>query len=156
MPHIYAPVNWVSIGSGNGLSPVRCQAIAWTHTDPCNSLNQCWFIVNWTLRNKFQWKLNRNFHSRKCAWKCLCDMTAILSRSQYVNIRYSVLRGTWTVGRTNGWNHIAHCLEFDRQSILVTLQDGHLRLWRGWRMRNWNQLFPHKMRGILEMYSVPN
>ena len=31
--HIYASVNWVSIGSGNGLSPVRHQAIAWTNAD---------------------------------------------------------------------------------------------------------------------------
>ena len=27
---IYASVNWVSISSGNGLSPVRRQAITWT------------------------------------------------------------------------------------------------------------------------------
>ena len=27
VPHIYASVNWVSIGSDNGLSPIRCQAI---------------------------------------------------------------------------------------------------------------------------------
>ena len=29
--HIYASVNWVIIGSGNGLSPVRRQAITWTN-----------------------------------------------------------------------------------------------------------------------------
>ena len=29
--HIYASVNWVSIGSDNGLSPVWCQAITWTN-----------------------------------------------------------------------------------------------------------------------------
>ena len=29
---IYASVNWVSISSGNGLSPVRHQAIIWTNT----------------------------------------------------------------------------------------------------------------------------
>ena len=28
---IYASLNWVSIGSGNGLSPARRQAIAWTN-----------------------------------------------------------------------------------------------------------------------------
>ena len=27
----YMSVNWVSIGSGNGLSPVQCQAITWTN-----------------------------------------------------------------------------------------------------------------------------
>ena len=30
---IYASVNWFSIGLGNGLSPVRCQAIVWTNAD---------------------------------------------------------------------------------------------------------------------------
>ena len=28
---LYASVNWVSIGSGNGLSPIRCQAITWAN-----------------------------------------------------------------------------------------------------------------------------
>ena len=28
---IYASVNWINIGSYNGLSPVRCQAITWTN-----------------------------------------------------------------------------------------------------------------------------
>ena len=37
------------IGSYNGLSPVRR-----------HYLNQCWNIVNWTLRNKLQWNNNRN------------------------------------------------------------------------------------------------
>ena len=31
--HIYASVNWVSIGFGNDLSPVRSQAIAQTNAD---------------------------------------------------------------------------------------------------------------------------
>ena len=33
VPHICASVNWASIGPGNGLSPVRRQAITWTNTD---------------------------------------------------------------------------------------------------------------------------
>ena len=31
--HIYASVNWRSTGSGNGLLPVRHQAITWTSAD---------------------------------------------------------------------------------------------------------------------------
>ena len=27
---------------------------------PCNNLNQCWLIVNWTPGNKFQWNSNLN------------------------------------------------------------------------------------------------
>ena len=40
-----------NIGSDDGLSPGRCQAIIWTSTAN---------IVYWTLRNKLQWNLNRN------------------------------------------------------------------------------------------------
>ena len=46
--------NLTIIGSDNGLSPGRRQAIIWS------ILNQCWIIVNWTLRNKLQWNFNRN------------------------------------------------------------------------------------------------
>ena len=31
VPHIYASVNWISIGSDNGLSPIRRQAIIQTN-----------------------------------------------------------------------------------------------------------------------------
>ena len=45
---IYASVNYTTIGSDNG----------WTV--PCHYLNQCWRIVNWTLRKKLQWFFYRN------------------------------------------------------------------------------------------------
>ena len=35
-------------------------ACAWSA--PSHYLNQCWDIVNWTLRNKSQWNLNRNLY----------------------------------------------------------------------------------------------
>ena len=38
------------IGSDNGLSPDRRQAI----------ISKCGIIVNWTFRNKLQWNFNRN------------------------------------------------------------------------------------------------
>ena len=44
-------MNWVIIGSGNGLSLVRRQAITRINVG---------FIGNWTPGNKFQWNLNRN------------------------------------------------------------------------------------------------
>ena len=43
--------NLTIIGSDNGLSPGRRQAIIWI-----NAVN----IVNWPLRNKFQWNFNKN------------------------------------------------------------------------------------------------
>ena len=52
---------------------------------PSHYLNQCWNIVNWTLRNKLQWNFNRNsqhFHSRKFVSKCFEKISTILSRPQ--------------------------------------------------------------------------
>ena len=34
---------------------------------PCHYLNRCWNIVNWTLKNRFQW--NHTFSFKKI-WKC--------------------------------------------------------------------------------------
>ena len=48
--HIYIS-KLTTIGSDNGLSHGQCQS---------HHLNQCWNIVNWTLRNKLQWYLNLN------------------------------------------------------------------------------------------------
>ena len=49
---IYASVNSTVIGAYNGLSPGHRQAIIY--------MNQWWFIVNWTHRNKFQWNFDKN------------------------------------------------------------------------------------------------
>ena len=53
------------IGSDDGLSPGRRQAIIWT--------NDGWNIVDSNLRNKLQWNPRGkfiHFHFRKCIWKC--------------------------------------------------------------------------------------
>ena len=63
-------------GSDNGLSPSRY-------------LNQCWNIVNWTLKNKLQWNLNRKFiyfHEENAFTIVVWKMAAILSRPQCVNL----------------------------------------------------------------------
>ena len=41
-------------------------ACAWSV--PSHYLNQCWDIVNWTLRNKLQWNLNRNLYISIETW----------------------------------------------------------------------------------------
>ena len=57
------PVNWVSIGSDNGLSPIRRQAITWTNADLLSNgpsgtnVNEIWIEI-----------LTFSFHSRKCIW----------------------------------------------------------------------------------------
>ena len=51
-------VNGVSIGSGNGLSPVRRQAITWTNPG----------LLRIEILVKFESEFC-HFHSRKCIWK---------------------------------------------------------------------------------------
>ena len=65
-----------SLGSDNGLSPGRRQAIIWTNA-----------IINWTLRNKHQWNFNQNsyiFIQENAFEMVVWKMPAILSRPQCV------------------------------------------------------------------------
>ena len=58
---------------------------------PSHYLNQCWNIVNWTPRDKLQWKLNRNSNiviHENLIESIVCEMAAILSRPQCVNIKH--------------------------------------------------------------------
>ena len=60
-------------------------------------LNQCWNIVNWAPRNKLQWNYNRNscIFIQENVFECVvCDMSAVLSWSQYVKSVDYHLRGT--------------------------------------------------------------
>ena len=69
------------IGSDNGLSPDRRQAIIWT--------NAGWIIVNWTLANIFQWKFNQNtaiFIEENAHENIVCEMAFTLSRPQGVKV----------------------------------------------------------------------
>ena len=56
-------------------------------------LNQCWVIVNWTLRNKLQWNLNRNsniFIQENALESVVWETADILSRPQCVNQSISI------------------------------------------------------------------
>ena len=60
---------------------------------PSHYLNQCWLIVNWTLRNKLQWNFNQNkgffIHEvENASENIVCEMAAILSKGRWVNITY--------------------------------------------------------------------
>ena len=55
---------------------------------PSHYLNQCWLIVNWTLRNKLQWNLNqitKLFIHENAFENVVWKMAAILSGPQCVN-----------------------------------------------------------------------
>ena len=64
----------------------RYWLVAWSA--PTHHLNQCWFIVNWKLTNKFQWNFNRNlniFTEENAFGNVVWKMAAILSRPQCDN-----------------------------------------------------------------------
>ena len=51
-------------------------------------LNQCWEIVNWTLKNKIHWNLNSNtniFIHENAFENIVCEIAAILSKGRWVN-----------------------------------------------------------------------
>ena len=55
---------------------------------PSHYLNKCWFTINWTTRNTFQWNLNRNFIifiQQKHLKMSSAKMAAILSRGRWIN-----------------------------------------------------------------------
>ena len=65
----------------------RYWLVAWPA--PSQYLNQCRNIVNWTLRNKLQWNLNRNsniFIQENAFASIVCETVAILSRPQCVKL----------------------------------------------------------------------
>ena len=68
-------------------------------------LNQCWNIVNWTLRNKLHWKFNRNaniFIHENAIGSVVCEMATISSRPQCVNYR---CRCVWIHNLYWLWGH---------------------------------------------------
>ena len=66
--------------------------VAWSV--PSHYLDQCWLLVNWSLRNKLQWNSNPNtelFIQEKAFKNVVCEMAAILSRGRWVNDDVSLL-----------------------------------------------------------------
>ena len=62
--------------------------MAWFWSVPSHYLNQCWLLVNWTLRNKLQWNSSQNtelFIHGNAFENVICEMAAILSRGRLVN-----------------------------------------------------------------------
>ena len=61
--------NLINTASGNGLSPIRRQAITWTNADS-------FLIFNWTFRNTFQWSFiqnSNNFNQQNVVENIACN-----------------------------------------------------------------------------------
>ena len=64
------------------------QIMACHSSAPSHYLKQCWFIVNWTLRNKIQWNSNQNtkIFIHENTFENISEMVAILSRGKWVKL----------------------------------------------------------------------
>ena len=72
-------MKWVGIGSDNGLSPGRHQAIIWTNADICQLEHKI----------KFQWNFswNSNIFIHENAFEhVVCEMAAILFRGDFLKL----------------------------------------------------------------------
>ena len=96
---IYASMNWVIIASGNGLSPVRHQAITWTNAGLLS------IGPLGTYLSEFESEFY-HFHSRKCNWKCrlpkgrpFCpwgdELRDDVIRSDYELTKHPILHPHW-------------------------------------------------------------
>ena len=85
--------------------------VAWPVPSHC--LNQCWNIVNWTLRNKLKWNINKNsyiFIQENTFENVVRKMAALLSRPQCANwgiclycLSLAQCYDPWS--RTHAWGH---------------------------------------------------
>ena len=64
------------------------------YSAPSHYLNQCWVIVNRTLRKKVQWNFNQNtklFIHENASENIVCEMAAVLFRGSRVKHDYLIL-----------------------------------------------------------------
>ena len=90
---------------------------------PSHYLNQCWIIVNWTLRDTIRWNFSQksNFFIRENVLEnVICEVAAILSRrvSEWLNL-------TAFLGTVDSEAHIVHISRCQRCR-------GQLVPWSAW------------------------
>ena len=71
------------------------------YSAPSHYLNQCWIIVNWTLRNTLQWSFNQNtniFIYGNASENIICKMADILSKGNELTMNQHRI-GWWFVAK---------------------------------------------------------
>ena len=99
------------MGSGNGLSPVRRQGITWTNGDSL-SIGPVGININEML-------IENLFIEEDAFRNVVCEMAAILSRSQYVNLDGPMVNISAMQAQPHRWNVTNVLLE------MTTWQDRH-------------------------------
>ena len=103
-----APIHYIMINSSppsaaymrEWMGSALVQIMACAYWTPSHFLNQRWVIVNWILKNKFQWKFNqsaKHFVHENASDNIICEMAAILSMGRWVNGIEICHIQTWSV-----------------------------------------------------------
>ena len=76
---------------------------------PSHYLNQCWYIVDRNI--KFQWNLKQNlyiFIQENAFENVVCEMAAIFSQLQCVNLFMATIRGVWIIPSFRIWDYVLY------------------------------------------------
>ena len=102
----YVLMNWVIISSGNGLAPVRCQAITWTNADVLDP--QEWTSVAFESKHIFYWKtviVNVVCYKRPCLLLPQCNKSDVMVMIALDLMRLWLYGSiTWLRGSANIWD----------------------------------------------------
>ena len=95
-------------------------------TKPSHYLNQCWAIINWTLRDKLQWNFNQNtkhFIHKNASENIVFEMAAILSRGDELKTCLFPLVAMFPeVLMICHWRHLSIHIEYFHFVISLTWQ----------------------------------
>ena len=64
------------------------------YSAPGHYLNQCWVIINWTLRNKLQWNFDQNakvFIYENASKNIVCEMAAIFDLGRLIKLLIAMM-----------------------------------------------------------------
>ena len=102
--------------------------VAWSA--PSHYQNQCWNIVNKTLRNKLQWIFNRNsniFIEENTFENVVCEMLFISSRPQCVNpwtvAAYVSVLKNHAIGFRSRFSQCVDYMRFNEKSFCFRWQE---------------------------------
>ena len=112
------------------------------YSAPSHYLNQCWLIVNWTLKNKLQRNSNKNtklFTHENEFENVICEMAAILSRGRWVNKALINQKDHWPVMVADHCIHVWHTLRFKPGQISKRhqLYTWPTQVWCLWTISYW-------------------
>ena len=111
-----------TIGSDNGLLPSYY-------------MNQCWKIVNWTLRNKLQWNLNQNSYIfiqenafENFVWQMVAISNNSMCEGNYLAVAVTSPCLLICIGEQDGWHFEDSILKYICVALNIYIYRYHTSL----------------------------